>query len=238
MGERGGYASGALEQRPGLCPANTGDSQADLMVADNPLALHPGGTDLNARKSSLLMAVAGIAFAAAPAGARGVDATGEAFREARGYTVKVRTQIRTPFVEDERGSFHGSGFLVDAERGWIVTNAHVVGQSPSEVEVAFAGDEYRPARKQSLHDDDLPSNGAEVSWADSTQKAAELVHQGRAPPRSSRPADARPPDTSRRTSSLNAKSIVYGARMVGSRLSMAWRIPTKNSWRVLARATS
>ncbi len=35
---------------------------------------------------------------------------------------------------------------------------------------------------------------------------------------------------------MNATSIVYGAGMVGSRLSMAWRIPTKNSWRVLARA--
>jgi S1-C subfamily serine protease len=53
----------------------------------------------------------------------------------------------TPFIEDERGSFEGAGFLVDAERGWVVTNAHVVGQSPSTVQVAFADEDLRPARK-------------------------------------------------------------------------------------------
>jgi serine protease Do len=69
------------------------------------------------------------------------------FREARAYTVRIRTQIPTPFIEDERGSFEGAGFLVDAERGWVITNAHVVGRSPSAIQVAFAGQPYHPARK-------------------------------------------------------------------------------------------
>jgi S1-C subfamily serine protease len=69
------------------------------------------------------------------------------FREARGYTVRIRTQITTPFICDRQGSFEGAGFLVDAARGWIVTNAHVVAQSPSEVQVAFAGEPFQTARK-------------------------------------------------------------------------------------------
>jgi S1-C subfamily serine protease len=70
-----------------------------------------------------------------------------AFRDARDYTVRVRTSIATPFVEDERGSSEGAGFLIDRERGWILTNAHVAGRSPSDVEVAFHGGEFAPARK-------------------------------------------------------------------------------------------
>src|SRR5258705_13052031 len=74
-----------------------------------------------------------------------LDRTESVFREARSYTVRIRTQISTPFYEDMRGSFEGAGFLVDAKRRWILTNAHVVGQSPSTVQVAFADDTFRPA---------------------------------------------------------------------------------------------
>jgi S1-C subfamily serine protease len=74
------------------------------------------------------------------------DAAGT-FRKAREYTVRVQTQITDAFVEDEAGSFSGAGFLVDAARGWIVTNAHVVGLSPSEVQVAFADEAFQPVRK-------------------------------------------------------------------------------------------
>ena len=86
-----------------------------------------------------------IALTAVPAGAQQKIET--VFRDARTYTVRIRTQITTPFLEDNRGSFEGAGFLVDAGRRWVLTNAHVVGQSPSEVEVAFAGGLYEPARK-------------------------------------------------------------------------------------------
>jgi serine protease Do len=69
------------------------------------------------------------------------------FRDARAYTVRIRTQITTPFVEDNQGSAGGAGFLVDADRRWVVTNAHVVGHSPSTIEAAFADGTFRPARK-------------------------------------------------------------------------------------------
>ena len=83
----------------------------------------------------------------APLSAQGQERTETVFREARAYTVRIRTQIETPFLEDERGSFSGAGFLVDAGRRWVLTNAHVVGQSPSTVQAAFSDGTFRPARK-------------------------------------------------------------------------------------------
>jgi serine protease Do len=95
--------------------------------------------------SALCLALAAVLALAVPAPAQ--ESAETAFREARAYTVRIRTQITTPFADDERGSFEGAGFLVDAQRGWIVTNAHVVGRSPSTVQVAFADKAYHRARK-------------------------------------------------------------------------------------------
>lgn len=89
---------------------------------------------------SLALATATVAGAAT----RGAEAV---FRAAREYTVRIQTRIETPFVEDEPGAYSGAGFLVDASRGWILTNAHVVGSCPAEVQVAFAGEPYQPVRK-------------------------------------------------------------------------------------------
>ena len=102
------------------------------------------------RPGALRMPAAGAALglwmlAGAPAGAS-EDAAG-AFRQALQYTVRVHTQITEPFDDDDPGAYEGAGFLVDGERGWIVTNAHVVGQCPSEVQVSFADGPARPARK-------------------------------------------------------------------------------------------
>jgi len=75
------------------------------------------------------------------------DPAERVFRDARSYTVRIHTQITSPFVEDQRGSFEGAGFVVDATRGWVLTNAHVVGHSPSQITVAFADRPFRPAKK-------------------------------------------------------------------------------------------
>ena len=89
-----------------------------------------------------------IALAALPGARAGAQERAETvFRDARAYTVRIRTQISTPFMDDQRGSFGGAGFLVDAQRRWVITNAHVVGQSPSTVQVAFADGTFRAARK-------------------------------------------------------------------------------------------
>jgi len=69
------------------------------------------------------------------------------FKQARDYTVQIKTAVPIPFEHDKKGSSRGAGFLVDLERGWVMTNAHVVARSPSRVEVAFNEDDFAPARK-------------------------------------------------------------------------------------------
>lgn len=70
-----------------------------------------------------------------------------AFRAAKEWTVRVQAELPVPFVEDEPGAFEGAGFVVDAKRGWILTNAHVAGHSPSNLKVAFDGGRLIPARR-------------------------------------------------------------------------------------------
>jgi S1-C subfamily serine protease len=79
--------------------------------------------------------------------ARGADLSEDIFKGALRYTVQVRTTLPVPFDGDRKGSSLGAGFVVDAARGWIMTNAHVVGRSPSRVEVALNGQEYSEAAK-------------------------------------------------------------------------------------------
>lgn len=45
--------------------------------------------------------------------------------DAEKYAVRVKSSISYPFAEDEAGTFNGAGFLIDRERGWFLTNAHV-----------------------------------------------------------------------------------------------------------------
>ena len=71
----------------------------------------------------------------------------DAFKTALKYTVQIRATVPVPFDGDRKGSGLGAGFVVDAARGWIMTNAHVVGRSPSRVEVAFHGQEFAEATK-------------------------------------------------------------------------------------------
>jgi serine protease Do len=97
--------------------------------------------------AAVLIVVAGLCPHTGLAAESQRDSAETAFRDAREYTVRIRTQIVTPFIEDEEGAFVGAGFLVDAKRGWIATNAHVVGRGPAEIQVAFWGEPFHPARK-------------------------------------------------------------------------------------------
>lgn len=56
---------------------------------------------------------------------------------AQSYSVRVKSTIKHAFYEDDAGTHRGAGFLVDREKGWILTNAHVSGRGSGEVEVAF-----------------------------------------------------------------------------------------------------
>ncbi len=79
---------------------------------------------------------------------RAYAAIGEdVFEQAPGYTVHIRTVVEIPFAEDTRGSWIGAGFVVDAERGWVMTNAHISARSPSQVRISFRGGNHKPASK-------------------------------------------------------------------------------------------
>lgn len=70
-----------------------------------------------------------------------------AFSDARQWTVRVETLIPQPFIEDEQGMLEGSGLVVDARRGWVLTNAHVAGYSPGENFIAFDQGRRIPAER-------------------------------------------------------------------------------------------
>jgi len=94
--------------------------------------------------SAVACAVIVCAIAPPPAAA---DTSEDVFKTALNYTVQVRSTLPVPFDGDRKGSGLGAGFLVDAGRGWIMTNAHVVGRSPSRIEVAFHDQEFSEATK-------------------------------------------------------------------------------------------
>jgi S1-C subfamily serine protease len=90
-----------------------------------------------------LLAPAARAFAVTGAGAcrGGIRPGGPLHGEDRDRRAAAR------LFEDEAGNFTGAGFVVDAERGWIVTNAHVVSRSPAKLRVRLRGGPWLPARR-------------------------------------------------------------------------------------------
>ncbi len=88
-----------------------------------------------------------LLLAATAPTAAGADLSEDIFKGALRYTVQVRTTLPVPFDGDRKGSSLGAGFVVDSGRGWIMTNAHVVGRSPSRVEIALHGQEFAEATK-------------------------------------------------------------------------------------------
>lgn len=69
------------------------------------------------------------------------------------YTVKIQVQNDIAFNQDDFGARSGTGFLIDRELGWVLTNAHVATRSPSVVKVSFKGGDMIEARR--LHVDPL-----------------------------------------------------------------------------------
>ena len=66
--------------------------------------------------------------------------------DAERYAVRVKSSISYPFAEDEAGTFNGAGFLIDRERGWFLTNAHVSGRGSGDIEISFKGQEFNEAK--------------------------------------------------------------------------------------------
>jgi S1-C subfamily serine protease len=74
-----------------------------------------------------------------------------AFTEAAAWTVVIRGAVELPFIEDEQTSFMGSGFVVDAARGWVLTNAHVATHSHANLSLVFRGG--KPMKAQQVYVD-------------------------------------------------------------------------------------
>jgi serine protease Do len=95
-----------------------------------------------------LLVLSGLALSFCLAPARtSAESTEDIFGRAVLYTVQVKTAVPVPFEDEEQGTWSGAGFVVDKERGWIMTNAHVVSRSPATVEVGFKGGDFIDAHK-------------------------------------------------------------------------------------------
>lgn len=64
-----------------------------------------------------------------------------------GYTVKIKRTSGIGLNEDRGSSTHATGFLVDKQRGWILTNAHVATRSPTTLSISFKGQSYVNAKR-------------------------------------------------------------------------------------------
>jgi serine protease Do len=88
-----------------------------------------------------LLSLATVMALAAPAAAQTTPDLGAMLRDAQKYTVKVRATVNWPLAPEQFGTGQGTGFIIDREKGWILTNAHVAKRSPATVEVALGDSE-------------------------------------------------------------------------------------------------
>ena len=77
----------------------------------------------------------------------------EILAQAAHYTVKVSASTSIGLNQDDGVSANGAGFLIDRERGWILTNAHVATRSPVVLKIAFKDDKEVIAKR--IHVDPL-----------------------------------------------------------------------------------
>ncbi|ADE38427.1 S1C family serine protease [Candidatus Puniceispirillum marinum] len=67
--------------------------------------------------------------------------------DANSYAVRIKSSINNSIYYDGgAGTSNGAGFLVDKERGWVITNAHVSGYGTAELEVSFKDERYSTAQ--------------------------------------------------------------------------------------------
>jgi S1-C subfamily serine protease len=87
-----------------------------------------------------------VLWSSTPVDAAEVKSKNSYLAKAEGYTVKIRASVKYPPMKDNKGSYSGAGFLIDAERGWIATNAHVSSRNPESLEIAFKGRSFVDAK--------------------------------------------------------------------------------------------
>lgn len=96
----------------------------------------------------------------------------DAIEDSSHFTVIIVAAIEYPFGEEGKGTGRGAGFLVDRHRGWVVTNAHVAGRSPSFLRLQFKDAQYVKAKKVYV-DNHLDMAILEIDPADIPPEAIE-----------------------------------------------------------------
>ena len=81
----------------------------------------------------IFAAAAQLAATFAAAAQTGAPDLADMLGQAQRFTVKVRGTVVWPFAPEHPGTGNGTGFIIDRDKGWILTNAHVVNRSPSTV---------------------------------------------------------------------------------------------------------
>ena len=82
-------------------------------------------------------------FGFVPASAEASESRALAIESATQATVLIKTHLKHGFLEDDQatGRWEGSGFLINKEKGWILTNAHVAGFGPVGLRLRFEDQE-------------------------------------------------------------------------------------------------
>ena len=78
-------------------------------------------------------------FVAITPGLLNAETASDHVNKASNAVVLIKAHLRHGLLEDDEasGRWTGSGFLIDRENGWIVTNAHVAGFGPTDLRVRF-----------------------------------------------------------------------------------------------------
>ena len=66
-----------------------------------------------------------------------ISAFADTLDDASKFTVRVKTSIEYSFAEDDAGTLHDAGFLVDVDNQYLVTNAYVAGRGNTNIEIVF-----------------------------------------------------------------------------------------------------
>jgi len=131
-----------------ICAASLGAAAQTSPPGLSPAANPPAATSTAATSAVQAAAIRTPVAQAAPD-------LGAMLRDAQRYTVKVRATVNWPLAPEQFGTGQGTGFVIDREKGWILTNAHVAKRSPAAVEVALTDNETDWAPVERLYADNF-----------------------------------------------------------------------------------
>lgn len=110
------------------------------------------------RLCSLLIVLFGLLSISVSVTAEEIKSRALSIESATQATVLIKTHLKHGFLEDDEaeGRWEGSGFLINKEKGWILTNAHVAGFGPVSLRLKFENQEkFTPVERlfvDSKHD--------------------------------------------------------------------------------------